>query len=90
MFFDLNGQKVLVVGGGEVALRKVALLLRSGAAVSVVAPEIVPEVMQYAAAGKLKLSPGTLYGAIKRMLEEGLVKETAERPDPEEDDEAGH
>ena len=38
-------------------------------------------------AGKLKLSPGTLYGAIKRMLEEGLVKETAERPDPEEDDE---
>ena len=38
-------------------------------------------------AGKLKLSPGTLYGAIKRMLEDGLVKETAERPDPEEDDE---
>jgi DNA-binding PadR family transcriptional regulator len=38
-------------------------------------------------AGKLKLSPGTLYGAIKRMHEEGLVKETAERPDPEEDDE---
>jgi DNA-binding PadR family transcriptional regulator len=37
--------------------------------------------------GKLKLSPGTLYGAIQRMLEDGLVEETAERPDPEDDDE---
>jgi 3'-phosphoadenosine 5'-phosphosulfate sulfotransferase (PAPS reductase)/FAD synthetase len=31
VFFDLTGQKVLVVGGGEVALRKVALLERTGA-----------------------------------------------------------
>ncbi len=38
-------------------------------------------------AGKLKLSPGTLYGAIQRMLEDGLIQETAERPDQEYDDE---
>jgi uroporphyrin-III C-methyltransferase / precorrin-2 dehydrogenase / sirohydrochlorin ferrochelatase len=68
LFFDLNGQKVLVVGGGEVALRKVALLERCGASISLVAPEIAPEIMQYAAAGKLKLSlrefaPGDLDGA---------------------------
>ena len=37
--------------------------------------------------GALKLSPGTLYGAIRRMLELGLIVEAADRPDPEYDDE---
>ena len=37
-------------------------------------------------AGKVKLSPGTLYGSIKRMLADGLIEETDERPDPELDD----
>jgi DNA-binding PadR family transcriptional regulator len=37
--------------------------------------------------GRMKLSPGTLYGSIKRMLEEGLIVEIDERPDPEDDDE---
>jgi DNA-binding PadR family transcriptional regulator len=36
--------------------------------------------------GKLRLSPGTLYGSIKRMLEDGLIQELDERPDPEHDD----
>jgi DNA-binding PadR family transcriptional regulator len=35
---------------------------------------------------KLKLSPGTLYGSIKRMLQDGLIEELDERPDPENDD----
>ncbi len=56
VFFDLSGQKVLIVGGGEVALRKVTLLERAGASISLVAPEIAPELMQRAAAGKLKLA----------------------------------
>lgn len=33
------------------------------------------------------LRPGTLYQAIKRMLESGLIEESAERPDPALDDE---
>jgi DNA-binding PadR family transcriptional regulator len=37
--------------------------------------------------GELKLSAGTLYRSIQRMLEQGLLKETRERPSPEEDDE---
>src|SRR5262249_32395537 len=37
--------------------------------------------------GALRLSPGTLYRSIQRMLEQGLLVETRERPDPEEDDE---
>jgi DNA-binding PadR family transcriptional regulator len=37
--------------------------------------------------GELKLSAGTLYRSIQRMLEQGLLVETRERPAPEEDDE---
>ena len=36
--------------------------------------------------GVVKLGPGTLYGAIGRMLEDGLIEESEERPDPEMDD----
>jgi DNA-binding PadR family transcriptional regulator len=36
--------------------------------------------------GRMKLSPGTLYGSIKRMLEEGFIVELDERPDPDDDD----
>ena len=35
---------------------------------------------------KLRMSPGTLYGSIKRMLQDGLIEELEERPDPEHDD----
>jgi DNA-binding PadR family transcriptional regulator len=37
--------------------------------------------------GELMLGAGTLYRAIHRMLEQGLVVEARNRPDPEEDDE---
>src|SRR5258708_29295299 len=37
--------------------------------------------------GELKLSAGTLYRSIQRMLDQGLLVETKERPSPEEDDE---
>ncbi|HLJ44755.1 MAG TPA: PadR family transcriptional regulator [Bryobacteraceae bacterium] len=37
--------------------------------------------------GDVRLSPSTLYSAIKRLLEEGLIQELEERPDPEHDDE---
>ena len=67
-FFDLTAQKVLIVGGGEVALRKLALLERSGANVTLVAPDIRPEIAERAAAGKLRavareFEPSDLDGA---------------------------
>ena len=37
--------------------------------------------------GQLKLSAGTLYRSIQRMLEQGLLIETRDRPAPEDDDE---
>ena len=37
--------------------------------------------------GRVRLGPGTLYGAVKRMLADGLIEESDERPDPALDDE---
>ena len=36
--------------------------------------------------GAVRLGPGTLYGAISRLLEYGIIEESEERPDPEMDD----
>jgi DNA-binding PadR family transcriptional regulator len=36
--------------------------------------------------GTVRLGAGTLYGAISRLLEGGLIEECDERPDPEMDD----
>ncbi len=37
--------------------------------------------------GALRLSPSSLYASIRRLLEQGLIEELAERPDPAHDDE---
>ena len=37
--------------------------------------------------GAVRLCAGTLYRSIQRMLEQGLIVETRERPAPEDDDE---
>jgi DNA-binding PadR family transcriptional regulator len=47
---------------------------------------IMQEVADHTA-GQIKLGPGTLYGAIKRLLANGLIVEADQRPDPELDDE---
>lgn len=36
--------------------------------------------------GSVTMGPGTLYGSIKRMVDQGLVEEADERPDPALDD----
>jgi siroheme synthase-like protein len=46
VFLDLQGRRALVVGGGHVAARKVAGLLRAGAQVTVVAPTAVTEIAE--------------------------------------------
>ncbi len=42
IFLDVKDKPCLVVGGGEIALRKITSLRRAGAAVRVVAPELAP------------------------------------------------
>jgi len=43
VFLDIAGKKCVVVGGGDVAARKIARLLDCGARVCVVSPNLVPE-----------------------------------------------
>lgn len=43
LFFDIKQQAVLLVGGGDVALRKARLLLRAEATLTVIAPELGDE-----------------------------------------------
>jgi DNA-binding PadR family transcriptional regulator len=37
--------------------------------------------------GKTRLNPGTLYTTIRRLLDQGVILELDDRPDPDEDDE---
>jgi uroporphyrin-III C-methyltransferase / precorrin-2 dehydrogenase / sirohydrochlorin ferrochelatase len=46
VFFNLKGQDCLVVGGGDIAARKIGLLARAGAKITVVAKEISEEVAE--------------------------------------------
>jgi DNA-binding PadR family transcriptional regulator len=39
---------------------------------------------------RVTLGPGTLYRSIRRLLEDGLIEESDERPAPELDDERRH
>ncbi len=43
VFMDLRGKTVVVVGGGEEALRKIRLLLKTEASIQVIAPELHEE-----------------------------------------------
>ena len=52
-FLDLRGRWVLVVGGGQVAERKVAQLLESGARVRVVSPDLTQTLARLAQAGQI-------------------------------------
>ncbi|MGH8960298.1 MAG: uroporphyrinogen-III C-methyltransferase [Jatrophihabitantaceae bacterium] len=45
LLLDLTGRRVLVVGGGAVAARRVRTMLEAGAAVRLVAPDVVAELL---------------------------------------------
>lgn len=50
---DISGRRVVVVGGGQVAARKIRILLEAGARVELVAPSLVPELENLVARGEL-------------------------------------
>ena len=59
MFADLAGREVLVVGGGEVALRKIEALLHAGARVRVHAHALHPALAGWLGDGRLERLEGT-------------------------------
>ena len=66
-FFNLQGKRGMVVGGGEVALRKVKMLLDGGAKVTVISPRPHPEIV--------KLSKKKAIHLIQRDYEAGDLKD---------------
>ncbi len=69
IFLNINGKKCVVVGGGQVALRKVRILLEHGASVEVVSPDLCSELNLIAESGEIDASrrhyqEGDLQGAV--------------------------
>ncbi len=74
IFLDLENRPVLVVGGGAVAERKVASLVETGARVTVVSPEVTPELQKLANAGAVALRRR---GFLPADLEDSILVITA-------------
>ena len=65
IFLDLRGKKVLIVGGGHVALRKAERLAPYGASITAVAPEFAPGFAALSGVTALErlFQPGDVEGA---------------------------
>ena len=48
IYLNLTGKRVVVIGGGEVAERKVASLSGTGAALTVISPTLTPQLLALA------------------------------------------
>ena len=59
LFADLRGRRVLLVGGGEVAQRKLAPLREAGARVRIVAPALRAQLLRLVQAGEVEHRAGT-------------------------------
>lgn len=54
LFFNITGKKCVVIGGGEVAARKVARLLDCAAEVYIVSPQLSPELVKLKTCNNIK------------------------------------
>jgi uroporphyrin-III C-methyltransferase/precorrin-2 dehydrogenase/sirohydrochlorin ferrochelatase len=82
VFLQLQARPVVVVGGGRVAARKVELLRRTGAHITVVAPELRDKLRALAAKGELQhieapFSPSHVNGAVAVVAATGLTEVNA-------------
>jgi siroheme synthase-like protein len=53
IFLDIEDRPVVIIGGGEVCARKAETMMKYGARVTVVSPELTPEIETWAREGKL-------------------------------------
>ena len=69
IFFDVTGRRCVVIGGGEVAARKVESLLEAGAHVTVISPRLSPPLQAAVARGLVThiardYAPGDIKGCV--------------------------
>ena len=79
IFLDLAGKPALIVGGGETAARKLRLLRKAGADITLVAPEVVPEIAALAKSGEInwqgrRFQPSDLDGRVAVHAASGLAE----------------
>lgn len=55
LFIDLSGKNILVVGAGKIALRRIRILAQFTERLTVIAPEIHPELEPLESSGKLNV-----------------------------------
>src|SRR4030065_1234034 len=67
-FLNLKGKKTVVIGGGKIAERKILVLLKTGANITVISPEITKRIAREKLRGSLKHIP--------RQYRKGDVKKT--------------
>ena len=56
IFIDVENRDVLIIGGGAVCARKAETMMRYGARVTIVAPEVTDEISGWANDGRIKLT----------------------------------
>ncbi len=67
-FLNLKMKKTVVIGGGKVAERKILSLIRTGAEITVISPEITKRIEQEKAKGRIR--------HISRLYRRGDLKDT--------------
>ena len=68
MFLTMRGRRVVIAGGGEQAAQKARLMLKTEAALTLLAPELDPELAALVASGRAsheagRVTPGSFAGA---------------------------
>ena len=59
IFLKIKGRRCVVIGGGEVATRKITMLLKAGGEVAVISPELDHELAELHEVGKISFHQGT-------------------------------
>jgi uroporphyrin-III C-methyltransferase/precorrin-2 dehydrogenase/sirohydrochlorin ferrochelatase len=63
MFLQMQGRRVVIAGGGEQAAQKCRLILKTDAAITVLAPELDPELSDLHAQGRIDWQTGAITAA---------------------------
>jgi siroheme synthase-like protein len=57
IFLNISGKRCVIIGGGQVSLRKVKALLEHRASIEVISPDACPELNKLAKDGKISMLP---------------------------------